>query len=485
MTASYLANVRSCCVALGLASVSVACSSSSSTATPSGEAGASSGGSGGTSSAGVSGNAGGAAGNSGVNGGTANGGTTSGGAAGNSGANGGSANAGSGGTAGASGSAGSGGASASGKWVYGYWAVWQASQYPLDKIAWADLTHAALSFVEPRAPAAPTTNSPYATLDSSNAIDNLGATGMADFASAAHAGGTRPLISLGGGGAGVGFAAAASSTNRTQLVSDIVAACAEWNYDGVDLDWEDSVNYADFKSLVTALRAAAPPGFLITVPVGAVNLNLGIDTDASQMWSQAYGSVDQLNVMTYTGSGAYPGWAVWYLDPLTGEGSNHPFDVASSLAAWAALGIPKAKLGVGIGFYGRAVGAPVTAALQSYGNASVFEDDSTLSYGNIVRYFENKGGVVSTWDSAAQTTALSWPSEFHPAWTDQYPSDPGPATQFLTYEDVPTVQAKAQWVKDNGYGGTIIWTINEGLQFPYGADGYKNPLLDATSAAFR
>jgi chitinase len=300
MTASYLANVRSCCVALGLASVSVACSSSSSTATPSGEAGASSGGSGGTSSAGVSGNAGGAAGNSGVNGGTANGGTTSGGAAGNSGvnggtanggttsggaagnsgANGGSANAGSGGTAGASGSAGSGGASASGKWVYGYWAVWQASQYPLDKIAWADLTHAALSFVEPRAPAAPTTNSPYATLDSSNAIDNLGATGMADFASAAHAGGTRPLISLGGGGAGVGFAAAASSTNRTQLVSDIVAACAEWNYDGVDLDWEDSVNYADFKSLVTALRAAAPPGFLITVPVGAVNLNLGIDTDA-------------------------------------------------------------------------------------------------------------------------------------------------------------------------------------------------------------
>ena len=47
------------------------------------------------------------------------------------------------------------------------------------------------------------------------------------------------------------------------------------------------------------------------------------------------------------------------------------------------------------------------------------------------------------------------------------------------------MQAKTQWVKDNGYGGTIIWTINEGLAFPYGGDGYANPLLDATSAAFR
>ncbi|HEY4159845.1 MAG TPA: glycosyl hydrolase family 18 protein, partial [Polyangiaceae bacterium] len=108
-----------------------------------------------------------------------------------------------------------------------------------------------------------------------------------------------------------------------------------------------------------------------------------------------------------------------------------------------------------------------------------------LSYGNIVRYFATKGGAVSTWDDSAKTSALSWPAEFHPAWTDQFPGDAGPPTQFLTYEDVKTVQAKGQWVKDNGYGGTIIWTINEGLQFPYGADGYKNPLLDATSAAFR
>jgi chitinase len=366
----------------------------------------------------------------------------------------------------------------------GYWAVWQANQYPLAHVAWQDMTHAAIAFVEPRAPVATSTANPYATLDNSNAVANLGATGMSDFASAARAGGAHPILSLGGAGAGAGFAAAASAANRAQFVSDVVAACAKWAYDGVDLDWEDQIVTPDFQSLILALRTAAPAGFLITAPVGAVNNNFGIDTTTGAMWSAVKDAVDQINVMTYTGSGNYPGWVVWYLDPLMGAGSDHPFDVATSLAAWAALGIPKSKLGVGIGFYGRAVGAPVTAALQSYGNASVFEDDTKLSYGNIQRYFAGHGGAVSQWDATAMTGWLSWPSVFHPTWTDQFPGDQGPATQFLTYEDVMTVAAKGVWVQQNGYGGAIIWTINEGPQFPFGNDNYANPLLDATARAF-
>jgi chitinase len=373
----------------------------------------------------------------------------------------------------------------SGAWVLGYWAVWQTTQYPLDRIAWHDMTHAAISFVGARAPATPSTQSPYATLDTSNATANLGANGMAQFASAAHTGGCHPLMSLGGGGAGAGFAAAATAANRAQFIADILAASAAWGYDGVDLDWEDSINYADFQALVLALRTAAPPGFLITAPIGAVNNNLGIDASARQLWSAVHTSLDQLNVMTYTGSGNYPGWVVWFMDPLAGAGADHPFDVTSSLAAYAALGIPKAKLGVGIGFYGRAVSAPVTAPLQAYGNATVYEDDTRLSYGNIKRYFEAKGGAVANWDATAMTTWLSWPSEFHPGWTDQFAGDQGPATQFLTYEDPATVAAKGQWLKQNGYGGVIIWTINEGTQYPFGGDGYANPLLDATAAAFR
>jgi chitinase len=367
----------------------------------------------------------------------------------------------------------------------GYWAVWQTQQYPLQRVAWHDMTHAAIAFVEPRAPANPTSQCPYKTLDNSNASANLGSGGMASFATAAKAGGAHPIISLGGQGAGAAFATAASAANRTQFVSDIVAACAQWGYEGVDLDWEESISTSDLQALIGALRTAAPPEFIITAAVGAVNTNDGLDPATGALWSAVASQMNQINVMTYTGSGNYPGWVVWYIDPLSGQGSDHPFDVESSMAAYVSAGVPKAKLGVGIGFYGRAVSAPVMQPLMQYGAATVFEDDSQLSYGNIARYFVGQGGAQRVWDMSAQTSYLTWATEFHPAWTDQYPGDMGPATQFLTFEDSQTVSTKGAWVKQQGYGGAIIWTINEGTQYPYGADSYANPLLDATSAAFR
>jgi chitinase len=432
--------------------------------------------------------------NNGVGGsGNGTGGRNAGGAAGASGMSGsGGSNSGGAGDSGVAGASGGAGGSSDGAapnggglWVLGYWAVWQATQYPLAKVRWGDMTHVALSFVLPRAPAAPTTSSPYATLDTSNVFANLGSSGMADFSAAAHAGGVRPLISLGGGGAGVGFAAAATGAHQAEFVSEVLAACKQWNFDGVDLDWEDSINYADFQAFVHALRAAAPPGFLITVPIGAVNNNLGLDPGARTLWSSSHGDVDQLNVMTYSGSGAYPGWVVWYFSPLFGQGPDHPFDVASTMDAWSAAGIPKSKLGLGLGFYGRSVGPPVTAALQSYGAAQVYGNDDTLSYGSILRNFYGKGGAVYHWDSAAMTGYLAWPAPFQPSWATEFPNDAPPTVQFLTYEDPAGVAAKGKWAKANGYGGAIIWTINEGIEFPDGSDGYANPLLDAVKQAFR
>jgi chitinase len=269
------------------------------------------------------------------------------------------------------------------------------------------------------------------------------------------------------------------------LVSDVLAACKRWNFDGVDLDWEDSIDFANFESFVHELRAAAPPGFVITVPIGAVNNNLGIDQESQQLWSSSYGAVDQLNVMTYTGTGAYPGWVVWYFSPLFGSGGDHPFDVATTMDAWHAAGIPKAKLGLGVGFYGRSVGPPVSAALQDYGSAQVYGNDDTLSFGSIMRNFYGKGGAVYHFDDAAKAPWLSWSTPFEPSWANQFPGETPPTVQFLTYEDATGIAEKGKWAKANGYGGAIIWTINEGIAFPDGSDGYANPLLDAVSSAFR
>jgi chitinase len=292
-------------------------------------------------------------------------------------------------------------------------------------------------------------------------------------------------MSLGGGGSGQGFADAATSANRAALVSDVLAACKQWNFDGVDLDWEDSINFPDFKSFVHDLRAAAPSGFLITVPIGSVNNNLGIDQESKDLWSTSYGEVDQLNVMTYVGSGNYPGWVVWYFSPLFGAASDHPFDVSSTMDAWHAIGIPKSKLGLGIGFYGRTVGPPVTAALQDYQSAQVYGNDDTLSSGSIQRNFLGKGGAAYHFDDTAKAPWLGWSTPFTPSWSAEFPNDTPPTVQFLTYEDASGVAEKGKWAKTNGYGGAIIWTINEGVAYPDGSDGYANPMLDAVNQAFR
>jgi GH18 family chitinase len=59
---------------------------------------------------------------------------------------------------------------------------------------------------------------------------------------------------------------------------------------------------------------------------------------------------------------------------------------------------------------------------------------------------------------------------------------PGTSIGYLSFEDEQGILAKGQWVKANGIGGTIIWTINYGCTNK--ANG-NNPLLTAVKNAFK
>lgn len=54
----------------------------------------------------------------------------------------------------------------------------------------------------------------------------------------------------------------------------------------------------------------------------------------------------------------------------------------------------------------------------------------------------------------------------------------------LGCEDAQSIAEKGAWAKTNSYGSCIIWTSNLETTWPYGVDGYKNPLLDAVKQAF-
>jgi chitinase len=381
--------------------------------------------------------------------------------------------------------------------VTGYYGDWQVARYPIAAIDWSALTHVILHRVGPRAPGPTDAGNPYATIVSFHALHGVGDGGpsaLAQFGAAARANGVHPILGFGGVYDHGAWREATSDANRAQFVEDVLDACEAWGYEGVDLDWEpiEAADRPQLLALTKDLRARAHARgmdrFLVTIPVDAWNMNFAVDPDAAAFWREMEPMLDQVLVMNYVGTGPYEGWRTWHFSPLFGYDAAHPSDVASTMARWSDdYGIPREKLAIGLGFYGIAAPPPVTSVKQEYPAEArvLYSDDNALSHGNIQRYFVGKAGAQYVWDETAMAGYLTWPAPFQPDWSDQYPGSPAPITQFLSFECEQSVAAKGAWVRENGYGGAMIWTLNEGTAFPYGEDGYANPLLEAVKRAFR
>jgi chitinase len=289
-----------------------------------------------------------------------------------------------------------------------------------------------------------------------------------DLASRAHAAGRRALLMVGGAGSHDGWVASSTAARRAAFVTTLLSTMHDLGFDGLDLDWEplEAADEAPLRALAQALRDA-DPGIVLTIPVGYVNAN----APAVDHW---YGDVaplfDQINLMTYGMSGAWGGWHSWHSSAEQGEGPNTPTSVDSSVRAYLAAGVPAAKLGVGIGFYGQCWTAPVTAPGQALGGSTVAADDNVMSYVNIMQSYY--GMPAYHYDSAADAPYLSFATA-HGAQ----------GCTFVSYEDATSIAAKGRYVRAHGLGGTIIWNVNEG-HLPSAPAGMRDPLLAAVRSAF-
>jgi len=344
-----------------------------------------------------------------------------------------------------------------GRWLAGYYVGYQRSIQPSTAIDFSSLTHLFVGRLIPTSTGGVLTH-----------FDIDAAQGPAfarDAAARAHAAGRKAVLMVGGAGEHAGFVGAASSANRARFVTTLLAQMDSLGYDGLDIDWEPiaAEDRAPLLALLQALRAARP-GMLLTIPVGWVNTNFPSTVDA--WYAQVAQVVDQMNVMTYSMSGAYDGWVSWHTSATYGHGGNHPSSVQSSLARYVAVGVPASKLGVGLPFYGQCWRGP-TAPLQPVGSGIVAEDN-TMSYRNIVA---NYGLAARRWDDVAKAAYLSYAT----------PTGPQGCT-FVSYEDEQSAAAKGALVKSAGYGGAIVWTISQGY-LPSAPAGSQNPVLKAAYEA--
>jgi hypothetical protein len=190
-------------------------------------------------------------------------------------------------------------------WSLGYYVSWDHSYSPAT-LPWDAVTHVSNFQVS---------------------INNDGSLGIPDennakqLISIGHSKGKKILFSIGGGGYGQQFANATTNGNRAKFISSLMTYLRKLGYDGIDTDWEGNEVISQFVAFHKELRDsinALDPTLLITIAA----------EDWNPIAAQVQQYVDQINDMWYGATAdKYPGYLKSFTD----------------------LGVPKSKLGPGIG----------------------------------------------------------------------------------------------------------------------------------------
>ncbi|MBV8760535.1 MAG: glycoside hydrolase family 18 protein [Deltaproteobacteria bacterium] len=336
--------------------------------------------------------------------------------------------------------AGSGSGSSSGQWVLGYYVGYDEHSLPIGSIDWSALTHIAF---------APMVVKNDLTLDFTfDDQDGMGMAHAIELATDAHAHGVKALLMLGGAGAGANIATAASNANRAAFVGRLTSALGTLGYDGIDLDWEDSVDLDELVALAADLRAAKPD-IVLSYPAGAINGNF---QTVDSRFAQLAASLDRFMVQTYYPSTAVAGqgWDSWFVAPLSGVSGSTPIAVDDTLMRYETAGVPHAKLGIGIGAYAICYTGGISGPRQSTANGvSIVGGDNAYP----LRALTVPSGARQ-YDTTAQQPYLT----FAAATADAHC---GTSVRYIAYEDAQSIAAKGAWSKQHGYGGVIVWTIEE------------------------
>lgn len=322
-----------------------------------------------------------------------------------------------------------------------------------------------------------------------------GAPGLIDLANQK---GVKVMASLGGWSMSKHFPEmAADPVKKARFLADVDKLMA-LGFDGIDIDWEypgtggmnfdgTPADYGNFELLMEDIRKRIGPNKLLTAAFSASTAKL-----EGYNWPRLVASMDYFNMMTYDLNGGWSNVAGHNapLYPYPEEefsGLNLDF-----LRTWmAAKGIPSEKINFGAAFYGRGVqtteatayvGAPtdkrtVNFSVDGPTNSAVDMDNWNIFEGQPnYNYIVKTPGWEHKWDASAEVPY---------AVKGKY---------FLSYDDVPSIKKKAQYIVDNNLGGVIVWQVHgdikcEGTFISHGTKlkectKLSSPLAEAIDSVF-
>ncbi|GMS88039.1 hypothetical protein PENTCL1PPCAC_10214, partial [Pristionchus entomophagus] len=253
--------------------------------------------------------------------------------------------------------------------------------------------------------------------------------------------GLKTLLSFGGwveSLSGIYATVASDPAKRSKFVKSAWALANNNGFDGIDLDWEypDAANRANFVAIIKELKAQSG-GKLVTAAVsaGAATINAGYDVSAFAKY------IDYLTVMSYDfHMGA---------EPRIGHQGAYSETIAA-MNIWNQKGMPKNKLLMGIGAYGRGWNAQ-TCALGAAGNGPmaaqpIQNEAGSATYSEIAKM---GGRTIQTTEGAFLEATVNGQKVC------------------IGYDDRTSILKKTDFIKKNGFAGAFTWTIDfDGPGFP-------------------
>jgi chitinase len=279
----------------------------------------------------------------------------------------------------------------------------------------------------------------------------------------AHGANVKVILSLGGWGMDKEFAALTSKeASYERFVIAVMTMVDEYDYDGIDLDWEFPDNPAEaknfnrlarrFREELNLLGKKKNRPFLLTMAVNASpGLSKWLDTDV------LLETMDFINVMTYD---FYGGWSqqAGHHSAFSNSGKATGASTQKAMTYWhQGKGIPKDKLLVGLPLYSRGF-----AAAKPYDtvNREAPTPYQALAYRNLHQLI--KDGWTYSWDDETKNPWLTSPK----------------GDYVHSYDNEKSLALKTHWAVQQGYRGVFFWEINQDRL----EDG-SNPLIEASRRA--
>ena len=372
-------------------------------------------------------------------------------------------------------------------WVTGYYPIWSYCSMKPNAVDWSALTHVIIFSADPDPTTAPYFSPVTKAADSSslewgvptpNCAPSSNGSGVPAGYSyyqwmndSADAHGVKLLLCLGGiyGTGASNMAQIAADSTKTELwAQSAVAYITRKHLDGVDLDWEFPGVRNDFIRALRILRrnlnTMNPPG-LLTIAGG--------DDEGIYTYAEIGSYVDQVNIMSYDMSGG--SWA-WFNSPISVDPTIAPATLGScgtGTTSWKTYGWcryvaqswPKSKLSMGIPFYGYYFSGASAPGQNKSGNSYITYDQAI----NVVRSNQSSWH----WNDSARAPWVGFNGTYNGVSGNHY----------FTFEDTNSVKLKAQYIKDVGLGGAMIYELVAGYVSSANAvNGRRDPLLQAVKS---